>query len=129
MIRVFLYYRYDRLEGLVVEGHAGYGPRGQDIVCAAVSALAQTAVLALERLAGVEPQADIREGRLGCFLPANLSREARERAGLILETAALGLAEVARAHPRYVRVLRREEPRPGAGGPLNRGDGPEQGKA
>jgi uncharacterized protein YsxB (DUF464 family) len=35
--------------GFSVTGHANTGPHGQDIVCAGVSALTQTAVLGLDR--------------------------------------------------------------------------------
>lgn len=37
-----------------VHGHAGYAPRGQDIVCAAVSALTLTLIKGLEQVAGME---------------------------------------------------------------------------
>lgn len=37
-----------------VHGHAGYAPRGQDIVCAAVSALTLTLIQGLEQVAGME---------------------------------------------------------------------------
>lgn len=33
---------------LTAEGHAGYGPHGQDIVCAAISVLAQTLAACVE---------------------------------------------------------------------------------
>ena len=39
MIKVTYYRRYNRV---TVEGHAGSGPEGHDLVCAAVSALALT---------------------------------------------------------------------------------------
>lgn len=116
MVKVLLYYRDGWLQGLVVEGHAGYGPHGQDIVCAAVSALAQTAVLAIERLAGVRPKARVHEGYLECFLPADLTGESRDKARLVLETAAVGLSEVARSHPKHVKVVRRQTPWPKADG-------------
>lgn len=93
------------MAGLVVSGHAGYAPRGRDIVCAAVSALAQTAVRALEVLAGVQPGAKITEGYLECILPPALLSE---KAELILEVAAVGLKEVGRAHPEYVSITERE---------------------
>ena len=35
-----------------IEGHAGFAPSGQDIVCAAVSTLFQTLVWSIEELAG-----------------------------------------------------------------------------
>ena len=39
MIRVIYYRKYNRV---TVEGHAGSGPQGHDLVCSAVSALALT---------------------------------------------------------------------------------------
>lgn len=36
--------------GLSIRGHAGYAPHGQDIVCAAVSALVQTFIASVEEL-------------------------------------------------------------------------------
>lgn len=38
-----------------VTGHADYAPRGHDIVCAAVSAIVQTAILGLEAIAQQYP--------------------------------------------------------------------------
>lgn len=117
MVRVRLYYRRGRLRGLVVEGHAGSGVYGRDIVCAAVSALAQTAVLALERLAGVKPRGRVQAGRLQCFLPGGLAHESEEKAALILETAAVGLAAIAHTHPRHVILVRRGLGSAEGGGP------------
>lgn len=39
-----------------IKGHAGYAPHGQDIVCAAISAIAQTAVLGIESIAATYPE-------------------------------------------------------------------------
>lgn len=48
------------------KGHADYAPHGQDIVCAAVSVIMQTALLGLESLAATYPNhveiIDIEEG-------------------------------------------------------------------
>ena len=46
--------RQGRLCGFIVEGHADYAEEGSDIVCAAVSALTQTALLGIIRYAGEE---------------------------------------------------------------------------
>ncbi|MCR4420822.1 MAG: ribosomal-processing cysteine protease Prp [Clostridia bacterium] len=109
MIRVDLYYRRGRPVGLVVRGHAGYGPHGRDIVCAAVSALAQTAVLALERLLGLKPRVRVEDGYLECFLAGGGEGDPPPEAGLIFEVAALGLAEIRRVHPGYLVIHRREQ--------------------
>ena len=34
--------------GITIEGHAGYAPRGQDIVCAGISTLVQTLIQSFE---------------------------------------------------------------------------------
>lgn len=39
---------------ITVAGHAGYAPSGQDIVCAAVSALTLTLIRGLEQIADME---------------------------------------------------------------------------
>ena len=41
------------LTGVTCTGHTGYAEQGEDIVCAAVSSVVQTAVLGLMQLVGV----------------------------------------------------------------------------
>lgn len=104
MIRVRFYYRRRRIRRLSVKGHAGFAEYGRDIVCAAVSVLAQTAVLALRMIAGLEPKVRLDQGLLEISLPARASHEAEAKAFVILDTVALGLAEIAKEHPRYVSI-------------------------
>lgn len=89
--------------GLDVTGHAGYAEHGRDIVCAAVSALAQTAVLGLERL-GADFSADEARGRLSVELHRETDPVLSVRAEDVLETAVLGLTAIARRHGRFVTV-------------------------
>ncbi len=44
----------NKIKGFYLSGHADYGPKGQDIVCAGVSALAQGALLGLEEVIGAK---------------------------------------------------------------------------
>ena len=37
-------------DSITIKGHAGYAPHGQDIVCAAISALVQTLIQSVEDL-------------------------------------------------------------------------------
>jgi uncharacterized protein YsxB (DUF464 family) len=57
-----------------VKGHAGYAPHGQDIVCAAVSAILQTAVLGLESVARTYPD-NVRVNIQGCDQPTHMVEE------------------------------------------------------
>lgn len=91
---------------LTVEGHADYAPRGRDIVCAAVSALAQTAVLGLER-AGLKPRVEVREGWLKCAPPSVMTPDQAVRARIIMDTIHAGLEDIAAGYPEHVAL--REE--------------------
>ena len=67
---------------LVVQGHAGYGPAGQDIVCAAVSALVYALAGVLQEK-GQLARGDIREGYADIAGTGDCAREfALVRCGL-----------------------------------------------
>ena len=90
--------------GFRVQGHAGYRPKGEDIVCAAVSALAQTAVISLKDHLPAAPEVNIRDGVLECRLPASLNATAQEQARVILRTIELGLKAIAGDYKQYVTI-------------------------
>lgn len=89
------------LLGFVVTGHANAAPHGQDIICAAVSVLAQTAVFGLERHLKREISLDISHGKL-CL---ELSGNPDELTSAVLETALLGLQGIAGEYPNRVRIF------------------------
>lgn len=92
--------------GFSAKGHAGFADHGEDIVCAAVSALTQTTVLGLTQVVGLECQiaVDEREGSLDCLLPGGLAGEHWQQAQLILEVLYTGLKATEKEYKRYVSV-------------------------
>lgn len=86
--------------GFEVDGHANTAPHGQDIVCAAVSALTQTAVLGLERYLQRSFELEIASGKLKVML-VDLPDQ---RTDAILETMMLGLTEIEKINPQFVRI-------------------------
>ncbi len=104
MIGVRLLYDSRGWRGYTVEGHAEYAARGEDIVCAAISALAQTGVLALEKTAGIQPEVRIADGMLSCLLPCGLIREQWDRCQVVLDTIVHGLHAIADEYDAYVRI-------------------------
>ena len=92
------------LLGFRIVGHSGYSEAGSDIVCAAVSALSQTAVNALEAGAGVEPEVIVRSGFLSARLPKGLRAKQRYAAEIILRSVRQGLEDIAKAYPDLVKV-------------------------
>ncbi|PKM83009.1 MAG: ribosomal-processing cysteine protease Prp [Firmicutes bacterium HGW-Firmicutes-14] len=96
------------LKGYSVKGHAGYKPPGEDIVCAAVSVLAQTALLGLGNYVkkGLDYQIDD-SGVLRCSLPDKLAETESIQAEAILETMVIGLKNLQKNYSKYIRVFRR----------------------
>ena len=104
-------YTFDggRLRGFEAAGHAGAKRiRGYDLVCCAVSALTQTGVNALCSVAGVQPQVEVRDGFLSCFLPEGLGTQEQERAQIVLRTIMTGLTDIQKIYPSLIRIQQKE---------------------
>ncbi|MDI3299130.1 MAG: ribosomal-processing cysteine protease Prp [Bacillota bacterium] len=95
--------RRGRILFLAIQGHAGYAEPGRDIVCAAVSAIAQTALLGLEERLGLKPAVRLEAGDFALDL-RGLAGSEIERAQDILATAVLGLEATAREAEGFVRL-------------------------
>lgn len=85
---------------ITIKGHAGYAPHGQDIVCAAVSTLAQNLIASIEALTDAEIQYDMQPGlveiRYGA-LP--------EAAQLLVKSFFVGVRLIADNYPENVRIV------------------------
>lgn len=90
-----------KCSGFSVEGHAGFGPAGQDIVCAAVSALTQGAVLAVCQISGCEYSLQEHSGYLDFSIQVQNYDYAAQILLAGLEVAAASLQE---QYPDYVCV-------------------------
>lgn len=99
MIKVDIYRNEQTITGFSISGHANTAPRGQDIVCAGVSSLAQTAVLGVTKYLGREVDFAVASGKLELAL-----QETDSLTSAILETMLLGLTEIERLYPRKVRI-------------------------
>ncbi len=110
MTTITVYRRPDGLlTGFIAQGHATEGARrGKDIVCSAVSALTQTAVNAIETVAGVPTQPTVDDGLLELHLPGALTDEQERVCDIILRTVMQGLTDIEQSYPKQVRVLCKE---------------------
>ncbi len=101
MTRCVLYTRGDQVVGFLCAGHAGYAEAGEDIVCAAVSALTETCVNAMESVAHVTPTVRTGPG----FLAARLPQDTENRdAYLLLNGLTVGLRGIAAQYPEHFRL-------------------------
>ena len=73
------------------KGHAGYAEEGQDIVCAAVSALIITTVNSLEKFTEEQIEAEADEGYVSIHFKTNPNTE---RGKLLMDSLILGLTEI-----------------------------------
>ena len=87
-------------------GHAGYAEEGQDIVCAAVSALIVTTVNSLDEF--TEDEIEVREddGYVSIHFKTNPNTE---RGELLMDSLILGLTEIEHSYNnRYLTVRVKE---------------------
>lgn len=84
---------------LLMTGHANRGPYGEDIVCAAASALVETLVLALTQVAHQSCRGEVEEGHADLTFHFPPSPEART----VVDTILVGLKDLADTDHKAVR--------------------------
>lgn len=87
-----------------VKGHAGYADHGEDIVCAGISALVETTLIGLKKVAGHPHEGKAVSGSAVIKLKPGGTPESYMKAQAILETTVLGLQDIAKDYHQYVRV-------------------------
>ena len=86
--------------GLTVDGHAGYAETGNDIVCAAVSALAQGLIHSLDALTDDRISHQIRDGHIGIEYE-NLSEQGK----LLIDSFFIAVSDIQMTYgEKYVRI-------------------------
>lgn len=85
--------------GVLAKGHAGHAEQGKDIVCAAVSSLAQTLAKSLEGLTGDRISYEIKPGyayiRFGSL---------SEHGKLLVDSFFIGICGIADTYPECVQI-------------------------
>lgn len=91
-----------------ISGHSGYADIGNDIVCAGISALAQAALLGLDKVVGLNVKLNWQKGEdenfIHCLLPEKMNDEQRKMSTAVLETMCIGIKEIAKQYPKYVYI-------------------------
>ena len=86
---------------ITIDGHAGYAPHGQDIVCAAVSALVQTFLASVEELTTdyIEAAGNA-QGQIQLIKYRNLTAEGTTLLGSFF----IGIRMIADAYPSNLKL-------------------------
>lgn len=86
--------------GLTVDGHAGYAKTGNDIICAAVSALAQGLIYSLDALTDDGISYQVMDGHIGIEYE-NLS----EKGKLLIDSFFIAVSDIQMTYgEKYVKI-------------------------
>jgi len=107
MTKVTVKYKLGKIVSISASGHAKFGKFGQDIVCAAVSVLMQTAVQGLNEVAKLDHlifDSDEKTAYMYLELPVEVNETQAFKADVILETVLRGLQGIAKSYPKYMKL-------------------------
>lgn len=111
MTEIVVFKDRNNIVGYIADGHSGYAEHGEDIVCAAISVLTQTALLSLNKVCKIRKQDiefEMKEGYLEVMLKGVLGPSVREKADTVLETMLLGLESIVEEYPEFITLKYRE---------------------
>ena len=93
-----------RISGFSVSGHSGYAEAGQDIVCAAISAVVTMAEATINDVCGAKAKVRVKDdqARITLTLPASCDEE--ESVQAVLSGMMLTLISLREDYPDYIEV-------------------------
>ena len=97
----------NRLSSVFAQGHTGWAESGQDVVCAAVSAILQAACAGLQEHAKLDVDMRRSVGELSFMLPEAARDDAATVA--IVRTAEISIEQIALQHPKHVTAKSERE--------------------
>ena len=105
MTRCEFFTEDERITGFSVSGHSGYAEQGQDIVCAAISAVVTMAEATINDVCGAKAKVRVKEedARVTLTLPASCDEEDTVQA--VLAGMMLTLMSLRDDYPDYIEVL------------------------
>ncbi len=105
MTRCEFFTENDRITGFSVSGHSGYGEKGADIVCAAITAVVTMAEATINDVCGAKAKVRVKDAdaRITLTLPASCDEEDTVQA--VLSGLLLTLVNLKEEYPDYIEVL------------------------
>lgn len=106
MTDITIYKKAGRVVKVECSGHTGYGEEGEDIVCAALSSVVQTALLGLLVVAKVKVDyhRDDKKGILTFALPDNLGDDKKHDAAVIMDTMLCGISDLREGFSDFINL-------------------------
>ena len=104
MTKVQVYKQGDDFTEFAVKGHSGFAEHGTDIVCASVSAITQTAVLGLIRVAKIEPIISKKKGSLEIKISPESLKTKQIEIFVIIQTMVEGIRDLQKQFPKHINL-------------------------
>lgn len=106
MTKVVISKKDNKIFEVECDGHTNYGEKGEDIVCASLSSIVQTAVLGLLMIALVElnMKRDNERGYLKFTLPEKLDEKQEIQVSAILDTMLCGISDLYESFSDYIEL-------------------------
>jgi len=108
MTTVTLFSQKGGLVGFEAKDHVGYAIYGGDIVCSAISALTTAAANGITDILHLPVGIGSDEGYLYVMLDKSVAGQDLEKARIILDTMALGLASIAETYGDSIKIIERK---------------------
>ena len=106
MTKVTVRKRNNKIFEVECDGHTNYGEKGEDIVCASLSSIVQTAVLGLLMVAELELEMERGDerGYLKFTLPEKLNEKQNIQSAAILDTMLCGISDLYESFSDYIEL-------------------------
>ena len=107
MTTVTFYSEGSRLTGLEMKGHSGYAPRGEDIVCAALTSAVRLTECAVNDVLGLEAPVKAREkdAYISLKLPSALGQTNESTCQALLAALMVHCVQLAEEYPENISVM------------------------
>ena len=95
----------ERITGFSVSGHSGYAEAGEDIVCAAVSAVVTMAEATINDVCGAKAKVRVRDDQARITLTLPVSCDEEDTVQAVLAGMMLTLINMRDEYPDFIEVL------------------------
>ena len=95
----------DRITGFSISGHSGYAEAGQDIVCAAISAVVTMAEATINDVCGAKAKVRVKDEQARITLTLPVSCDEEETVQAVLAGMMVTLIGLQEDYPDYIEVL------------------------
>lgn len=109
MTKATIYFKEENIVGFKIEGHSGYGSVGNDIVCAAISTIAQATARGITDVLGIDAEEETNEAKGYMSFLMDLVPDSRlAHAQTLLKTMELTLKDIQWQYKNFLQVCTKD---------------------